>query len=157
MGETDVVEAELLHNPPVALWKNLARTFSLMARQVDHVLVRFGLTGPQFGVLRTIQQAGGNLPLSQIGDRLLVTCANITGLVDRLERDGHVVRERRAEDRRVVLACITPQGSEVADRAAAALVEHITRVLEFLPPEEQRALAEKLDSIQQYLTEEAAS
>ena len=137
----------------MAVWWHLARCFSLLARDCDRVLAHWGITGAQFGVLSCIEAAGGSLPLSQIGDRMLVTCANITGVVDRLEREGLVVRERVQDDRRVILACITETGRQLVHEAHEALVDHVGGLLQFVEPEERRELARQLERIHRHLRE----
>lgn len=139
--------------PALAVWWHLARSFSLITRVGDRLLAQFGLTGPQLGVLRCIEDAGGSLHLGQIGEQMLVTCGNVTGVVDRLERAGYVVRERTDEDRRVVLARMTPEGQALCARATAALVEHFAALLDFMTPEEHRALAGQLERIHLNLKE----
>lgn len=150
-------EKALHDSPALAVWWHLARTFSLVARDCDRVLSRWGVTGPQFGVLSCIEAAGGSLPLSQIGDRMLVTCSNITGVVDRLERDGLVIRERPGGDRRVILAQITDAGRQLVHEAHDALVCHVTGLLQFMGPEECQGLAQQLERIHRHLREGPSS
>ncbi|GIH90096.1 hypothetical protein Psi01_07260 [Planobispora siamensis] len=64
----------------------------------------------------------GALPLSKIGERLMVHPTSVTNTVDRLERAGLVRRMRNPKDGRGVLAEITDGGREVVDRATEALM-----------------------------------
>jgi DNA-binding MarR family transcriptional regulator len=65
----------------------------------------------------------GTASMSKLGERLMIHPTSVTSLVDRLERAGHVTREPNPDDRRGILARITPQGRQVADNATARLVE----------------------------------
>ena len=63
----------------------------------------------------------GELPLGKMGDRLQVHPASITNTIDRLERDGLVVRVAHPTDRRTTLARITEAGRAAARAGAEAL------------------------------------
>ena len=54
----------------------------------------------------------GAMTQREVAERCYVTPATVTGVVDTLERDGLVTRERGADDRRVVRVSLTPQGRE---------------------------------------------
>jgi MarR family transcriptional regulator, 2-MHQ and catechol-resistance regulon repressor len=97
---------------------NLIRTHSALTPYLDRGLRDVRITGAQLNALLLLREAGeSGLALSEIGQRLVVTKANVTGLVDRLEREGLVVRDGHA-DRRVTVAKLTAKGAEVL---AAAL------------------------------------
>ena len=83
-----------------------------MYRQADRFLSSYGLTPSQFEIL-TVLSEEGEIPLNRLSERLCCACSNVTGIVDRLERDGLVKRERSREDRRVILLALTDKGQEV--------------------------------------------
>jgi DNA-binding MarR family transcriptional regulator len=66
-------------------------------------------------MLATIEGAGEPLPANVLAERLLVTGASITSLVDTLERRGLVRRVRPDSDRRVVLIELTDAAHPVID------------------------------------------
>lgn len=74
-------------------------------------LATHGLTFPQWLVLRSVQRKG-RMTVGELAQTCEVTAANVTGILDRLERDGLVTRSRSAEDRRVVYARLTEAGHE---------------------------------------------
>jgi DNA-binding MarR family transcriptional regulator len=59
------------------------------------------------------------LTLATLSRRMLVTAGNLTGLVERAERDGLVVRNADPNDRRVTLVTLTTRGRSTAERAIA--------------------------------------
>lgn len=63
----------------------------------------------------------GALPMTKVGDRLMVHPTGVTKLVDKLESEGLVRRQPNETDRRGTLARITPEGRRLADRATAAV------------------------------------
>ncbi len=91
------------------LWVALARCYSTFAREISCRVTGYGLTTPQFGILEALYHLGP-LSLGELADKLLVTGGNVTYVMDRLEDQGLVYRERSPEDRRVVQAKLTPEG-----------------------------------------------
>lgn len=77
---------------------------------------QFGITGPQLWALKTIFQHG-DLSLSELSKRMYLHPSTMTGVVDRLEKKGFVVRERDEGDRRVVKLQITPKGANLIKKA----------------------------------------
>jgi len=59
--------------------------------------------------------------MGKMGERLMVHPAAVTNAISRLEQRGLVQRQMSPDDRRVVLAVITPAGRALADEATAAL------------------------------------
>ena len=95
------------------------RASSLLAKAGNRLAGSLGLTQQQWVCLAAIARGGREgLPLSQLGKSLLVTKANVTGMVDRLERDGYVSREAHPSDRRVTRARLTAKGRQFLDRIA---------------------------------------
>ena len=84
----------------------------IMYKQADRFLSTYGLTPPQFEIL-TVLSEEGMIPLNRLSERLCCACSNVTGIVDRLERDGLVKRERSEEDRRVIRLGLTDKGREL--------------------------------------------
>jgi MarR family 2-MHQ and catechol resistance regulon transcriptional repressor len=80
-----------------------------VAREVAVRVSEYGLTTPQFGILEALYHLGP-LSLGELAEKLLVTGGNITYVMDRLEKDGLVERDRSGPDRRVVTARLTPKG-----------------------------------------------
>jgi DNA-binding MarR family transcriptional regulator len=73
-----------------------------------------GLSEGRMGVLFRLYRCG-DLPLGELADDLIMTPRNVTGLVDRLERQGMVERVPDPEDRRSVRARLTPAGRETIE------------------------------------------
>lgn len=120
--------------------------------KVGHVLRRavheHDLTFPQFGVLRVVGEAEPNgIKLSDIGEKLFVSCGNVTGLVDRLEEMGLVVRTPHPDDRRALLAKLTPQGRRVFDEIVPPHRARVERLLSCLSEQEQETLNELMSRV----------
>lgn len=95
------------------------------------------LTGPQIHVLANLGVVGHPLPMHELAHQINASSPAMTGIVDRLERQGLVQRVRNDDDRRVVLISLTDDG-----RAAVATFEKdarakITRLLNCLSHDER--------------------
>jgi DNA-binding MarR family transcriptional regulator len=132
----------LAGNTAYAAWWHLARAYHSLAGRVNRFFEEQGITGAQFGVLRCLADAGSTgLMLSDLSRHLMVTCGNITGVVDRLEQAGYLLRERQPDDRRVIVARLTPAGSALYAKIMPAYQVLVTGLLDLLPVEDQNALS----------------
>src|SRR5262249_35502874 len=96
--------------------RQLVRTWGLLERVMQSYFAQFGLSGSQWGVLRTLHRAEeAGLPglrLTDLGDRLLIRPPSVTGAVDRMERAGLVMRDGSPTDLRVKQVALTTKGRE---------------------------------------------
>jgi DNA-binding MarR family transcriptional regulator len=93
---------------------------------------------PQFFLLTYLDQKE-MLTMSAIAQKMGHTTAAASGLVARLENLGYVVRSSAAEDRRKVMVCITPKGSALVRRIREEMMGNLSKVMQHLTPEEQKA------------------
>jgi DNA-binding MarR family transcriptional regulator len=87
---------------------NLARTHEVLAARVAELLKPYQLTPTQYNMLRILRGAGAEgLTCSQATERMLTADPDVTRLLDRMEAQELIRRERSKEDRRVVVTRIT--------------------------------------------------
>lgn len=113
----------------------------LVEDQLDVAVEPFGFTVRKLGVLKHLVQAGGSLPLGALVGPLHCGKSNITQVVDRLEAHGLARRVPDPNDRRGVLAEITPEGRRRFEAAAPALDAAERQLTSRFTPEERRQLA----------------
>lgn len=111
-----------------------------------------GLTAPQIHALLWLGR-DGPLTMGELARRISVTEKTVTGIVDRLERDGFLHRERDAEDRRVVRARATGQGEAVSRDIEGGVQEKLVQLLELLDASDRRALVGILERLTERLEE----
>lgn len=128
------------------LWIALARCYLTFSRSVAAKVSEYGLTTPQFGVLEALHHLGP-LTLGDLADKLLVTGGNVTYVMDRLEEQGLVTRERCGQDRRVIWAKLTVKGRDVIGDAFPGHAEFVEELAAELAPEEQDALRSLLKKL----------
>jgi len=121
----------------------LFSTYDAAIALLSRRMARESLTVPGFNVLMLL--AHGDLrkdgcPMHRLGDLLVVSRANVTGLVDSLERKGLVERKENAQDRRSKLVRITSAGDK---KLARILPDHfltLRRITEALEPQDRKQL-----------------
>src|SRR5262245_6896958 len=95
-------------------FRGLIRTFGLLRRVMKPYFERNGISGSQWGVLRALHKAETEgvaaLRLTDLGNRLLVRPPSMTGVVNRLERNGLVRRIASPTDQRSKHVKLTPAG-----------------------------------------------
>ncbi len=107
---------------------NMLRTNELFGNQFGKLLREYGLTGSQYNVLRILRGHNKPLPSLEIAKEMVHVVPAITGLIDRLEKQDYVRRERCEEDRRVVYVHLTKKATgvlEQLDMPMAALTKQL--------------------------------
>jgi MarR family 2-MHQ and catechol resistance regulon transcriptional repressor len=147
MQENTTVDTDAL------LVYNILRTHGSLSPFIDRGLRDLRLTGAQLNTLLVLRDAGpAGLPLTEIGQRLVVTKSNVTGLIDRLEREGLVERDNHS-DRRVTLAKLTPRGIALLETALPRHRRILAELLGGLTLEEKGQLIGLLTKLRRGLRE----
>jgi len=98
------------------IMQSLRRIFKAVQDYSHEVSEKFGITGPQLWALKTIFE-NESLSLSDLSERMYLHPSTITGVIDRLEKKGYVIRNRDKVDRRVIYVQLTAEGKRLAKRA----------------------------------------
>ncbi|MFJ9849934.1 MarR family winged helix-turn-helix transcriptional regulator [Streptomyces sp. NPDC101150] len=109
--------------PSMAAITSIMRAQQILLGEVDAVVKPYGLTFARYEalVLLTFSKAG-ELPMSKIGERLMVHPTSVTNTVDRLVKSGLVAKRPNPNDGRGTLASITEKGRRVCDVATQDLM-----------------------------------
>lgn len=127
--------------PPAALFFHIFMLNSVLERAANRVAEQYGLTMPQWMALGCVANGGPEGVMhSQLGHRLMLSKAPITGLVDRLERGEYVRRVLDDKDRRVSRIVITPKGEETWREVRGKLRAHATERCECLSEAEVQTM-----------------
>jgi MarR family transcriptional regulator, 2-MHQ and catechol-resistance regulon repressor len=87
----------------------LSRAYKALNEQVNKIIQTYGLNPTEFAVLELLYHKG-DVPLQQIGGKILLASGSITYVVDKLEQKGLLKRIACPKDRRVTYAQITDEG-----------------------------------------------
>ena len=93
-------------------WQLLMKFFFAQRNHLPSSRGEFNLSPIQCHVLHLIEP-GRPLPMSRLADTLSCDASNVTGLVDRLESRGLVLRRSSPQDRRVKVLHLTPAGARL--------------------------------------------
>jgi DNA-binding MarR family transcriptional regulator len=109
--------------PSMAAITSIMRAHQILLAEVDAVVKPYGLTFARYEalVLLTFSKEG-ELPMSKIGERLMVHPTSVTNTVDRRVKSGLVARKPNPNDGRGTLAVITDKGREVVESATRDLM-----------------------------------
>jgi DNA-binding MarR family transcriptional regulator len=91
-----------------------------ISRRAREKLVAHGVTPMQYAVLKVLWEQDGQSG-AEVGARLVIDSATMTGLIDRLEASGLVKRRADAGDRRVQRLLVTEQGKSLQEPLDAAM------------------------------------
>jgi MarR family transcriptional regulator, 2-MHQ and catechol-resistance regulon repressor len=130
----------------IVIWDKISKAYDKMRRVQSKQMYGQNLTAPQFGVMEVLNRLGP-VPLKKISEELMVTGANITCVVDNLEKEEFVKRVPSKEDRRVILAELTPKGKEKLDQIMPEYVQNMASVISVLNDHEQKDLVKLLEKI----------
>ena len=84
---------------------------------------RHGLTHAQFDIIATLGNTKG-MSYKELGERTLITKGTLTGVIERLEQKGLVLRERSSDDKRSFFVRLTPAGDQVFCEVFPKVVAH---------------------------------
>lgn len=84
---------------------------------------QYGLTHAQFDIIATLGNTSG-MSYKELGERTLITKGTLTGVIERLEQKGLVLRERSLEDKRSYFVRLTDRGDAVFRDVFPKVVAH---------------------------------
>lgn len=154
------LEQELGLRKPIALLAhesllNVYYTASQLKKKADEFFRPFGLTDVQFNVMMLlVHQSGpeGGLSQAQLSDMMLVNRANITSLIDRMEKTSLVIRAASLNDRRYNIIKLTSTGKELFAEVEPLYANEVERIMAVLKEAEQRRLVTMLEKVRSKLT-----
>jgi DNA-binding MarR family transcriptional regulator len=105
-------EDEYLTDAELRAWHGCLQFTNTTTRALDQALsAEHGISVKEFDVLITLFNApGGQLRMTDLAEKVLLTPSGVNHLVTRLERDGLVSRSVDKEDRRSSFAALTSAG-----------------------------------------------
>lgn len=96
----------------------------------------FGVTLPRFDVMAALHEAPEGISMSEVSRRLMVSNGNVTGIAERLEKEGLICRRPRPGDRRSQVVRLTEAGRTAFEAMAVEHEGWIAAMLSGLSEEE---------------------
>lgn len=119
---------------------SILRSLRRITRAIDlyskKLAANHQLTGPQLVCLRVLSQVDQMSP-SELSKQISLSQATVTGILDRLERQELLTRQRSSIDKRRVNIKLTPTGHNLVESAPTPLHQRFAQQLAELPNEKQ--------------------
>jgi DNA-binding MarR family transcriptional regulator len=153
--QRELKKREPFESPEIEAILNLMRTGDQFANRFGRLFRQYGLTSSQYNVLRILRGEGKPMPSLEIADRMVQVVPAITGLIDRLEKQELVQRQRCSEDRRVVYVNLTPKAVKLLKQIDQPDIELHKQLMGHLTRKELKELSRLLVKARQPLAEES--
>ncbi|MCK5565328.1 MAG: MarR family transcriptional regulator [Planctomycetes bacterium] len=148
------LKEELNLKKPIALLPheamlNIYYTATAIRKDITDFLRKFKLTDVQFNVLMLLKHHcddNGGLSQGQISRMMLVNKANITSLIDRMEK-GQLVKRTAADDRRYNIVMTTARGKKLLEKVEPLYGKEVTRIMTCLNQTEQKKLIKNMEKV----------
>ena len=132
---------------------NLQVASSMLSNRMDKLIAGYGITGSQYNVLRILKGVyPDGHPRCEIAVRMIEIAPDITRLIDRLEKQGLVTRDRTQEDRRMSITKLTEKGLNLIDKIKPIIDKEHKNATKNLTEEECKKLSFLLEKMYRNIT-----
>lgn len=121
-----------------------------MTRYYNNKLAPYGITIVQSWVLFYLFRQKSS-SLKEIANAVQLDSPVVTGLVDRLVKEGLVIREEDPEDRRSLKISLTPRGRQVVEEIAPVVAEYNQRIRSIIPDNDAETFERALEALEREL------
>ncbi|AHM55669.1 putative multiple antibiotic resistance protein MarR [Peptoclostridium acidaminophilum DSM 3953] len=127
---------------------NLIKTTAIMRAVYDELFQKHSISEPKFLVLLLLSQEPEGMPFSEIGRKLLVSRANMTGLIERMMKEGLVEKILNPSDKRSTKALLTQKGRKLFEGVKDDHIEFSRRMTAGIGDDEKELLSKLLKKLQ---------
>ncbi|MCK4513255.1 MarR family transcriptional regulator [bacterium] len=145
-----------MSNPSAQLCFKLGRVVRRVQQYYEQRLHPFGLTPSQFFVLDALWSKDG-VSIGELGEQVALDTSTLTGILDRLERNGLVERHQNPADRRSVLVTLTDRARELEPQVMPLVKELDVSLRHSFPAADMGVFERLLDSFTDVLDKTATS
>jgi DNA-binding MarR family transcriptional regulator len=124
----------------------LGKAYQRVTQSAKQRLAPYGVTPAQYALLKVLWERDDQSG-AELGERLLLDSATMTGLLDRLEQAGLIERKAHATDRRVNRVVLTARGRDLQAPLDREMDQMNQDFLGELPPETAKLLRERLTAL----------
>jgi len=149
--QQELAKKKPFESPEKEAMLNIARTSDQFQNRFGKLFREFGLTGSQHNVLRILRGEGRPMRCDAIRQRMIQVVPAMTGLLDRLEKEGFVTRTRCEQDGRVVHVDLTTKAKTVLQKIDGPLTDLYRECLGHLSRAELEQLSSLLEKARQSL------
>lgn len=122
--QEEIGQSKPFRSPEEEAYLSIVRTSAVLEHSLAQGLKEHDITPTQYNVLSILRGAGAaGLCRNEIGCRLVTAMPDVTRLLDRMEEQGLILRERGTDDRRMVRTRLTRKGLDLVGKADAKVIE----------------------------------
>ena len=132
---------------------NLLRTSDQIQNRLGKLFREFGMTSSQYNVLRILRGEARPMPCLEIAERMVQVVPAMTGLLDRLEKQQLVARERCVNDRRVIYISLTTKALELLQQMEQPVGQLQQQLMGHLSVQELATLSRLLEKARNTMNE----
>lgn len=140
-------------NQAMQIGEAILKLSKLYRAKNEHFLKEFKLTRPQLLTIGQIYQEPKTI--GQISEAIQLSYSTVSGIIDRLERDGWIQRVRDKSDRRIIWIQKTEKIDEIANTLTYYREQFFQNVLEGLSGDEMDAILHSLQLLNAQLEKKA--
>lgn len=138
----------------IELWQCIRTIYRAVLKRLNSRLRKERITFSQYSVLLALSR-NGPMQMSKLGEHMLVAPANVTGLVDRMEKKGYVTRRRDEKDRRLYVIGPTEKGSRIFASISGRFRQYAGSIGSTLTPKELEGAVAALRKVRAEVQESA--
>ncbi|EKQ51677.1 MULTISPECIES: MarR family transcriptional regulator [unclassified Clostridium] len=135
----------------------VARLFQEVMHQFRHnmkkVIGETGMSAPQ-GMVIGLLSKYKRMKISELSSHLCLSNSTVSGIIDRLEAQEMVIRERSTEDKRVVYVSISPKFEDIHKSFHEHIENTIKNAMSQGSEEELNKIFEGLNTLKKLLNEQ---
>lgn len=121
---------------------------TLVEKEIRNLLrENHGVTLPRFDLLAALDREPQGLTMGDLSKKLLVSNGNVTGIVERLQKEGLVQRQASESDRRTFRVYLTDRGQVIFQKLAKQHESWIDDLLGDLEEQDVHALSALMDKL----------
>lgn len=138
-----------LDTSPMETIGRILRTQFLLTTPMRQLFSKHGIDWGGFDVLATLRRSGPpyRMTPTRLYQELVLTSGAMTHRMDALEQAGLIARKPDPQDRRIMMACLTPKGRQAIDRAMTDHMAAEAKVAAHLTKSERATLARLLKKL----------
>lgn len=134
--------------------ERLLREMSVIIKKRGRdILEGFDITPPQFDALLALRDSP-DMTMGELCQKMYLACSTATDLIDRMERNGLISREKDATDRRVIRLKMRERGYQIIEEVMIARKRYVQSILDQIDMEEKENLIRALTRLHGLMMEE---
>jgi DNA-binding MarR family transcriptional regulator len=134
----------------VKIFKSIKRIGHMLKHSIGQHFNPMNLTGPQ-GMMMGILSHDGEMKISDLSEKIGLSNSTVSGIIDRLEKQGLVERTRSTEDRRVVYVKVSAEFQQNSKETFCRMEKNFEDILKKATPGEIDAIIKGLDTLEQLI------